>query len=283
MAIRFYTDYDALTNLNTPVPAWQTEQEPNFVDPTANRITIVENADTPGTGPYKPTGRTMRVELRPFSATSPNQATPEDGDVQNSSGYHTNRAEVYARHASPGSTPAANWPDPVGSVRWYGFSLQIPVGHVFATDTTWETITQFKGYYGGSPPIAVEIKRNGIILGGTNGYQYGKSGELFWPQLGRWYHLAIGLGLSNDPAFGWVEIYVNGMRVAPRKYMATMGTYNGGADPMYLKQGIYRTYGWADTHVFHYGPMTIGDTYLDVAHPYALQAVANREYWGIRC
>lgn len=189
----------------------------------------------------------MRVELRA-------------GDVTNTGGYRANRAEVYARHATPRTTPAEQWADPVGSTRWYGFDLFVPQD--FVTDTTglrWFTLTQWKGLDSGSPPIALEIKNDHLDLGGATGRQ--NLGPL---KPGRWERITVGVHFQPTSA-GWVEVYRDGQQALPRTNRPTMNwrTVDGKkvVDPGYLKQGIYRTSAWTVTHVLYFGPVTIGTSH----------------------
>lgn len=243
----FHTGYDALAGSLAAVPPWQSEQEP--VDDgvrQTSRIRIVSTAR----------GNAMRVELRPYESAS----GLADGDVFSG----TNRAEVYARHASPSTTPPELWPDPVGSTRWYGFDLFVPSD--FVTDTTgqlWFTLTQWKGLAGGSPPIALEIKNDRLEMAGATGRQ-----SLGTLRKGTWERIVVGVHFQPTTA-GWVEVYRDGAQVLPRTYRPTMGyrTVDGVKvlDPSYLKQGIYRTKSWKVTHVLYFGPTSIGRTKADVA------------------
>jgi hypothetical protein len=190
----------------------------------------------------------MRVELQP-------------GDLTDTSGYVGSRAEVYGRAATPMSLPADRWPDPPGSVRWYGFSLFVPSDFPVATDARWLTLTQWKGLRGGSPPLALEIKRGNLRLGGARS----NAGLIPNQDLGplpkdRWTRLVVGLRLSSDRSQGWVEVYRDGVRVTPRTSLATMDTVNGAPDPIYLKQGIYRDSAWNVTQVLYFGPAAVAAT-----------------------
>jgi hypothetical protein len=224
---------------------WQSEQRPS-VNGVVQTDRIQQTA-APGPAMGRPAGQVTRFELRP-------------GDVQDSSGYLANRAEVYGRHAQPRSTPAAQWPDPVGSVRWYSFDLYLPADFATATDTKWLTITQWKGLNGGSPPIALEIKRDQLRLGGAraNAGLIPRDGLLGPVSRGAWTHLVVGLSISPDPAAGWVEVWRDGSQALPRTAVATMDLIGGRPDPIYLKQGIYRSSSWTATHVLYLGPVTVG-------------------------
>jgi hypothetical protein len=239
----FYTDYNAVSDPMKVSPPWQIEQEPAVEDRLQNdRIQIVPATATPD-GPRKPSGPVMRVELRPDDVHT-------GGD-----GYKASRAEVYARHATPGSTPPAKWPDPVESTRWYGISVFVPED--FQTDRKlWFTFAQWKGYRTGSPPLSLEIKGDQFEAGGTRRYKLGRI------ETGKWTNFVVGVHLSPDPHIGWVNIYRNGVEVVSQTYQATMKARNVKGermvDPIYFKQGIYRTRAWTAVHVLYFGPTSIG-------------------------
>lgn len=231
----FSPDYDrGLAN-------WQGVQQPSGTQ----RITTVSAPGDPG-DPYRPTERVMRAELRP-------------GEVTNTGGYIAPRAEVYGRLMKPTSSPATLWPDPVNSVRWYAFEVFVPADFTTATDTKWIDITQWKGQYGGSPPIAVEIKRASLRIGGKVGALLPNLGDLGPLCKGCWTQLVVGIRHSPDPTAGWVEVYRDGVQKVARTPLATMDYYGSEPDPTYLKQGIYRTAAWGVTHVLYFSPIKLYD------------------------
>jgi hypothetical protein len=123
-------------------------------------------------------------------------------------------------------------------------------------------ITQWKGLNGGSPPIALEIKRSGFRLGGarTNALLIPRDGYLGPLNKGTWSRFTVGMSLSTDPKAGWVEVWRDGALAFPRTSVATMDLINGKPDPVYLKQGIYRGTNWTATHVLYFGPVAVGPT-----------------------
>ena len=215
----------------------------------------VERADriqqVPPVGPEegRPIEPVMRFELRA-------------GDQQTSGGYTANRAEVFSRRAWSDDVPADEWPDPPGSIRWFGFSFYVPEDFATATDDKWLTFTQWKGARGGSPPLALEIKRESLRLGGarTNAGLVPGDGLIGPLVRGAWTRLEIGLSMSSDPAAGWVEVWRDGELVLARTSLATQDIVDGGPDPLYLKQGIYRDSRWRPVHVLYFGPVKIGNT-----------------------
>ncbi len=264
--VLFAANYSESSVSATAHTGWRSEQEPRTAGVGAvqtERITVVTGADVPGTGPAKPSGA-LRVELKPYESTP----GARDGDVTVTSGYAANRAEVFGRY--PGTpatgTPATDWPDPIGSERWYSFALLVPVGFQFATDSNWIVITQWKGLRGGSPPVSLEIKRGALRLGGTrtNSRLIPNDGNLGKIVPGTWTELTVGLGLSTDSTQGWVDVYRDGEHIMPRTAMATMDivkTRNGPeVDPIYLKQGIYRARSWKTDATVYFGPMVVTRT-----------------------
>ena len=259
----FTANYSTASINSTGPTGWRVEQEPQIggVGPTqTNRVQVVTGDSVPGTGPARPSGA-LRAELLPYET----KTGARDGDVTITSGYAANRAEVYGRYPDNASTtPAASWPDPVGSERWYTFAFMVPVDFQFATDTRWADVTQWKGFAGGTPPVAIEIKRDGLRLGGarTNAGLVPGDGNLGKLVPGQWTTLTIGLKFSPDPSVGWVDVYRDGVEVLPRTSIATMDTVStptGGVqpDPTYLKQGIYRATNWKTDAVVYFGPITV--------------------------
>ncbi len=212
--------YDGQTSAGA---VWQSEQEA-----AADRIRLVDGDR----------GRVLRVEVRP-------------GDVVSGG----NRAEVYGRHAPKHSTPAAQWPDPIGSTRWYGFDLFLPQD--FATDPTglvWLSLTQWKGVRGGQPAIALEVKRDRLELAGASARN-----DLGPIARGRWERIVVGVHVDATKA-GWVEVHRDGVLALPRTHRPTTTLVDGAPDPTYLKQGLYRSPKWTVSHVAQFGPVTIGST-----------------------
>jgi hypothetical protein len=252
----FETDYDLAATPTSLAGIWRSKQLP--ADPSgvvqADRIRV-EDAPGDPTDPSRPSGRVMRVELRPYD--DPSRPGPADGDVTNTGGYLANRAEVYDRIATRG-TAATAWPDPVNAVRWYAWSTYVPPD--FPTDPAkWFAFTQWKGLDTGAPPMEMRLVGDQIQLGGRNVCR--GLGPL---ARGRWMRFVVGVRFSPDPAWGWVRVEIDGHLALARTPVATMNTkWSGGAvvvDPNYLKQGIYRSAAWTTTQVMYFGPTVIGTT-----------------------
>jgi hypothetical protein len=239
---------------------WHTAQIPS--DSGVPQPSRIQFTPVPGssTDPNLPLENVARFELDPYS-TVPGAA---NGDVTDTGGYLANRTEIYGRYAGPG-VPAAQWPDPVGSIRWYSFSVYLPAGFPTATSVkNWFDFTQWKGLYSGSPPVAMSIVGNQFVLGGQH------SDANLGPVVpGTWTHFVVGLSFSDSAASGWATVYVNGALVVDQQPTQTMNdaTVDGvtGVDPSYLKMGIYRSKTWTSTQVIYLTPMVIGTTYASVA------------------
>ena len=212
--------------------------------PATDSVTVVDG--TVPLGADRPPGTLLRSKLE-------SGQTYTDGRC---------RSEVYGRSPLTWATSPGQWPDPAGSERWYSFSVFVPAAFPVATDTTWLDLTQWKGYYGGSPPLALEIKRSNFRLGGAraNLGLIPNDGKLGAIAFGRWTRFTVGIHFSTSTDDGWVEVYQNGELALPRTAVATMDTYEGGPDPVYLKQGIYRSAAWKVTQVLYFSPTTITDT-----------------------
>lgn len=254
-AVLFQTDYrDGLGD-------WTKLQMPSGTV----RLTAVADP-APATDPLRHGTPVMRAEVR-------------SGDLTVIGPSSAERSEVYGRHARPRSTPAEQWPDPVGSVRWYEFDLYLPEDLPTATTKKqWVTLTQWKGLNGGSPPVALEIKRDWLRLGGARANAGLVPVQDLGPlPRGRWTRLRFGMKLSPDPTEGWVEVHRDGVRIVDRFAVATMDTLNGRVDPIYFKQGIYRGGGWAVDHVALFGPVRIAQQAADLDGTSAASARHRRD------
>lgn len=174
--------------------------------------------------------------------------------------YGTSRAEAVARTPKDFNIdPFWKYPDAPGSERWYSFSVFVTEDFIFTKeDFKWMVITQMKGRNGGSPPLAIEIKRNTFRMGGT---MVGKKfpDTLVPVKKGAWNTFLLGVKWSSEND-GWYEATVNGKKVIPRTSMATLETINGLPDPVYFKQGIYRDEKWDCSHTLYFKNSKIGRT-----------------------
>lgn len=236
---------------------WEGVQVPE--DDGHRELSRITFGPAPGVGdPDRPSGPVARFTLHPFRTRG-----RVIGDRTDTGGYVANRVEVYGRIAHR-ETPARRWPDPVGSTRWYSFSVYIPPGFVTATrPTQWFDFVQWKGLNSGSPPVAMEIRGDQYVLGGANSHAH-----LGYIHKGTWSRFVVGLHFSDVRHDGWATVYRNGKRLVHRQPTQTVktATVHGvtGPDPDYLKMGIYRSVTWTRTQTIWIGALTIGTTFASV-------------------
>jgi len=209
-------------------------------EPTAGRVTLLPPALAPAGLTQARSGLVARVEL-------------EGGDRTDTSGYVAPRAELYGRGPSSSwsGTPASQWPDPPESTRWYDFSVFVPRRFPLATDARWFLFTQWKGLRGGSPPVSLEIRDKRVYLQVTD-----DADDVGDVAVGAWNRFTVGIRFSTDADQGRVTLYRDG-RLVDRKTRATLDVVDGKPDPVYLKQGIYRSSAWTQTQVLYFAPMTV--------------------------
>ncbi len=247
----FDTRYGSSVGESAIRRCWQKVQVPMSMGKKQyGRIRLVK-APGSASDPRRPSTSVMRVEVRPFDHGAP------QGDVTATSGYHASRAEVYGRFATSG-TPARGWPDPVNSTRWYSWSLYLPQDFAVSGEVShWLDLTQWKGLYTGSPAVALGVTGRQLALDGKHIHV-----PIAPLTRGRWMALRVGIHFSAQKSAGWVTVSVNGHVVVPVTHGPTMNSYmkNGQdiVDPIYLKQGIYRSDSWSQTQVAYFGPVKIG-------------------------
>jgi hypothetical protein len=213
--------------------------------PSSENVRYVDDTAALGGG-GGPAGPVLRFDLAP-------------GELYEPQGQATSRAEVYGRVSTSWSDPTASWPDPPGSERWFTFALYVPGDFQPATDPAmWLDLTQWKGRDGGSPPVAVEVLGSHLRLGGTraNAGALPGDGDLGPLTPGAWTTLTVGIRFSAADD-GWVEVLRDGREALPRTQVSTMDTIDGEIDPMYLKQGIYRSKLWSTIQTFYLSPVTV--------------------------
>jgi hypothetical protein len=230
-----------LTEPPRAVAPWRVVQVPQ-VDGVPQHDRITSHRDHPGIG------RAMRVELR-------------QGDQTPSSGKLYNRAEVYGLYPdSASSTPAERWPLAPGTEHWFGWELECELP--WEVGTAWLDFAQWKGLRGGSPPLAIEAHGTDLQITSDAGNRLRKTiGRL---PLGVVTSLAVGVRFATVKTEGWVEVWRDGTQKLARTPLQTMDVVNGKPDPVYLKQGIYRSGSWQSTHVAWTSNMRVGDTREDV-------------------
>ena len=78
---------------------------------------------------------------------------------------------------------------------------------------------------------------------------------------GQWEDFVFHVKWSPDPSVGFIELWHNGQRALPRKFMLTLDRdQNGNAIPAYLKQGLYRSDDFTETGILYHDGMVAGTT-----------------------
>lgn len=130
-----------------------------------------------------------------------------------------------------------------GDDLYFGFSTYLAQG--FALHPEWQSITQFKQNFDGSPPLALYVEDAQYKVEG--GYGHPDGPNLFVVPIGQvatgeWVDWVWHVKFSADPRIGFIEMWQNGRLVLPR-YSPPSGTlYPGSGDRAgsYVKTGPYR-------------------------------------------
>ena len=69
-------------------------------------------------------------------------------------------------------------------------------------------------------------------------------------QLDHWYDFAVHIKWSSRRSIGFIEVWIDGVKVLPKTHAATLYAGQG----VYLKQGFYRAASPLTTTVYHVGP-----------------------------
>lgn len=148
------------------------------------------------------------------------------GDVPNFGGGE--RTEV--RAGAAGADVRA------GDERWYQFSMKFPTDFENPTGG-WFIVMQWHAG-SGSPPMAININRDGAVQIGGDGVPSAPKKTLGPVRRGEWVDYTLHVRFSRSAADGFVEGWENGRQTVPRTARASMTSGSN-----YLKQGIYRDTG----------------------------------------
>jgi len=173
-----------------------------------------------------------------------------------------------------------------GQENWFGLSFYIAPGS--GLDTNWNNIESWHHasslnelpapfHYavtnrGGVWTLRIDAwggrwtsLHNGVLYGDqshiTGWNQYRKTFALNTLTAGKWYDVVLHIKWSPDPTVGFVESWVNGVKVLPKTFAATGYTdqYGNGMDPVYLKEGYDGGGVNAYTTVYHDSTVIAGD------------------------
>jgi Polysaccharide lyase len=165
-----------------------------------------------------------RFQVFPTTGTNPND-----------------RAEVVASQATSGGYPGQTW--------WYGWSTYFPGPPQDWWDRggDWNNITQFSSTDNVPSQMAIGIdashRRSSLIY--AEGMPFRRKRILATLRYNHWYKFLVHArwSIGSD---GFVEMWLDGKRVVPRVYGATLRKQNSPATSdftspgMYVSQGIYR-------------------------------------------
>jgi hypothetical protein len=145
-----------------------------------------------------------------------------------------------------------------GDERWYRWSTLFP--RSYALSDQWQTFIQWKNDGTGSPPLAMTVKGDEILLSGGDQNAFHE----FWKapiERGRWHDFVAHIRWSARPEKGFVELWHNGRRVVPRTPTATLYRGDDGSPiSNYLKVGLYRSSAIRSTQVLYHDGMVVART-----------------------
>jgi len=145
-----------------------------------------------------------------------------------------------------------------GDVRWYRWSTLFP--RSYALSDHWQTFIQWKNDGTGSPPLAMTVNGNEILLSGGEQNAFHE----FWKapiDRGRWHDFVAHIRWAARPKRGFVELWHNGRRVVPRTRTATLYRDDDGRPiSNYLKVGLYRSSAIRRTQVLYHDGMVVART-----------------------
>jgi hypothetical protein len=160
-----------------------------------------------------------------------------------------------------------------GKTYWYGWSTLFPVDtRLPPSADSWNIFTQwhqtesdgcppniaFQADTSHTPPAIKLRVRGGGFPDCRAEYDVLRR---FPPlQLGRWYDFVVHIKWSSKPSFGFIEAWIDDVKVLPKTQTATL--YRG--QGAYLKQGFYRAVSLLTTTVYHVGTR-VGGSYRVVA------------------
>jgi hypothetical protein len=144
--------------------------------------------------------------------------------------------------------------EPAGSEYYYRWSTMFAPD--FPAPATWQLFTQWHhSGSAGSPPVEFVVNNGNILL-------YCSSKEVWRTPLvrGVWNDFVFHAKWSSSASTGFVELYLNGKLVLPKKYCSTQ--FSGQTN--YLKVGLYRNDTIAPTGIVYHDNWVMGRSLSDV-------------------
>ncbi|NTX35535.1 heparin lyase I family protein [Myxococcus sp. CA051A] len=155
--------------------------------------------------------------------------------------------------------------EPSGSEYYYRWSTMFD--STFPNVNTWQLFTQWhqeSDTVGGSPPVEFYVYGNEVRLNIG-----GNPGTIVWRApltRGKWMDFIFHVRWSADSKVGFVELYLDGKLVMPKRYIATQ--YSGQVN--YLKIGLYRNDTITQTGIVYHDGWLMARKLEDVLNPTAV-------------
>jgi hypothetical protein len=183
-----------------------------------------------------------------FQGTGAARFEVRDGDVEPETG--SQRSEV--------SGPTFD----EGQDLYIGDAIRIPAANTYSVP--WQIIQQLhEEDWGGSPGMAVLLDNRRTLSLGP-----GDSSRTFWQssplQSDRWYDLVYRVNLSQDPATGFVEVWLDGVQQSLDNGQTRIYGQTIQAAQTYLKAGIYRSHSSTGTSIVEHDAIVVGTSYAAV-------------------
>jgi hypothetical protein len=140
-----------------------------------------------------------------------------------------------------------------GAERWYQFDVRLG-DPTWVNPTDWELIWQWHHAGGtGSPPLSLETHSSGTVKLYQDGLSSPPTPLTLWTiRPGEWERVVMNVKFSNDPAIGFIRVWVNNVEVMPKTFRRTMIDSSN-----YVKCGIYRSGDHTSTQVLMYGNLKV--------------------------
>jgi hypothetical protein len=156
--------------------------------------------------------------------------------------------------------------EPAGSEYYYRWSTMFDT--TFPSVKTWQLFTQWHHEgNSGSPPVEFYVYGEEIRLNIG-----GNPGTIVWrtPLVrGQWLDFIFHVKWSSNASVGFVELYLNGQLVLPKRLIATQ--YSGQLN--YLKVGLYRNDTVTQTGIVYHDGWTMARSLQDVLSPTSVLTV----------
>lgn len=224
---------DGFSNTGIIPPTWSIQRA------APERIQIVPSPG--GKAPYA-----ARFEVQP-------------GDVAAAGNGTGNRAEMYARGWRD------DYPDGLGTERWYGISILLPTDS--PSSPSWQVLTQWKNEGAGSPPLSLNLDGERLSVTAITTYDTNRTSKVWQGPLnrGKWTRFVVHVKWSPDPAVGFIEVWRDGQQIVPLSHRATMFVYKEKILRNYLKVGYYRSSAIQFPQWMYAEDVRIGSSYEQVA------------------